>query len=97
MHGGFFLHFKLVLAVRHSAALCLAPVQLKQSFFIAQYFPTFSHGFCSFTIRRPMVRFFTVHTFTLSLFSLATFAITITFFWISFITQSYRISYSPLL
>ena len=26
------LHFKQVLALRHSAALCLAPVQLKQSF-----------------------------------------------------------------
>ena len=27
-----FLHFKQVLALWHSAALCLAPVQLKQSF-----------------------------------------------------------------
>ena len=85
-----FLHFKQVLALPHSSVLCLAPVQWKQSFFIAQYFSTFSHGSCSFTIRRSMVRFFTVHTFTLSLFSLVTFAIAITFFWISFITQWYR-------
>ena len=85
-----FLHFKQVLALPHSSVLCLAPVQWKQSFFIAPYFSTFSHGSCSFTIRRSMVRFFTVHTFTLSLFSLVTFAIAIPFFWISFITQWYR-------
>ena len=77
-----FLHFKQVLALRHSAALYLAPVQL-QKFFISQCLSTFSYGVCSFRIRRFMVRFLTVHIFALSLFSLVTFAVAITFFWIS--------------
>ena len=94
---GVFLHFKQVLSLRHSVVLCLASEQGKQKFFIAQYFSTLSHGFCSFTTRRPLVRFLTENAFTLSLFSLVTFAITITSFWISSVTQWYRISLSPLL
>ena len=33
-----FLHFKQVLVLRHSAALCLAPVQLKQSSLLLNFF-----------------------------------------------------------
>ena len=85
-----FLHCKQALALRHFAALCLAPVQLKQ-------ISTLNHAFCSYTIRRSMVIFLTVHTLILSLVSLVTFTTPITFFWISFITQWHRISHSALL
>ena len=70
---------------------------LKSVFKSAQYFSTFSHGFFSFTVRRSIVRFLTIHTFILSFFSLVSFAIAITFFWILWITHWYTISHSPFL
>ena len=92
-----FLHFKQVLVLRHSAALCLDPVQLKQRFLSPNIFLRSDTVFAVLQIHKFMVRFLAADTFILSLFSLVIFTIAITFFWISFIIQWYKISQSPLL